>query len=187
MGPEIVRLIRTCRMFPGFYTSPATASGEFIECRRSGMKNVLLVAFLFVFIVSLKAQTATVVTDNAKLRGTASESGKKITTLEIGAAVEIVKQSGAWCLVQAREYVGWIESNSVRIIGSSSADTISVEPPVAPAARVTRPEPKPIIVSTPPASAPSTGSRTYFRGSRGGCYYINSKGNKTYVDRGLCS
>lgn len=29
-------------------------------------------------------------------------------------------------------------------------------------------------------------SRTYIRGPRGGCYYINSNGNKTYVDRSLC-
>ncbi len=30
-------------------------------------------------------------------------------------------------------------------------------------------------------------SRSYIRGSRGGCYYINSNGNKTYVSRGLCN
>ncbi|HEY8560134.1 MAG TPA: thermonuclease family protein [Pyrinomonadaceae bacterium] len=29
-------------------------------------------------------------------------------------------------------------------------------------------------------------SRTYIRGPRGGCYYINGSGNKTYVDRSLC-
>lgn len=28
--------------------------------------------------------------------------------------------------------------------------------------------------------------RTYYRGARGGCYYINSRGNKVYVDRNLC-
>ncbi|MEM1336883.1 MAG: hypothetical protein AAGF96_03990 [Bacteroidota bacterium] len=30
-------------------------------------------------------------------------------------------------------------------------------------------------------------SRTYYRGPRGGCYYINSNGNKTYVARSLCN
>ncbi|WP_299897174.1 hypothetical protein [uncultured Aquimarina sp.] len=30
-------------------------------------------------------------------------------------------------------------------------------------------------------------NRKYIRGSRGGCYYINSNGNKTYVDRSLCN
>lgn len=28
---------------------------------------------------------------------------------------------------------------------------------------------------------------TYITGPRGGCYYINSHGNKTYVDRALCA
>ena len=28
--------------------------------------------------------------------------------------------------------------------------------------------------------------RQYIRGPRGGCYYINSNGNKTYVDRSVC-
>ena len=27
----------------------------------------------------------------------------------------------------------------------------------------------------------------YIRGPRGGCYYNNSNGNKTYVDRGYCA
>lgn len=31
----------------------------------------------------------------------------------------------------------------------------------------------------------STG-RTYITGPRGGCYYINGNGNKTYVDRSFC-
>ncbi len=30
-------------------------------------------------------------------------------------------------------------------------------------------------------------SRRYYRGPRGGCYYINSNGNKTYVSRSLCN
>ncbi|TDS14692.1 hypothetical protein [Sphingobacterium paludis] len=29
--------------------------------------------------------------------------------------------------------------------------------------------------------------RQYIRGPRGGCYYINANGNKTYVDRSLCN
>ena len=29
--------------------------------------------------------------------------------------------------------------------------------------------------------------RTYYTGPRGGCYYINSNGNKTYVDHSYCS
>lgn len=44
---------------------------------------------------------------------------------------------------------------------------------------------KPSKKSTYRRSSNST-SRRYIRGSRGGCYYINSNGNKTYVDRSKC-
>ena len=30
-------------------------------------------------------------------------------------------------------------------------------------------------------------TKSYYRGPRGGCYYINSKGNKSYVARSLCN
>lgn len=33
----------------------------------------------------------------------------------------------------------------------------------------------------------SKNSRIYYSGPRGGCYYINSNGNKTYVSRSLCN
>ena len=36
-------------------------------------------------------------------------------------------------------------------------------------------------------SKSSTSTRSYIRGPRGGCYYINSNGNKTYVDRSMCN
>lgn len=36
-------------------------------------------------------------------------------------------------------------------------------------------------------SSRGTTTRRYFRGPRGGCYYINSNGNKTYVDRSYCN
>jgi len=32
-----------------------------------------------------------------------------------------------------------------------------------------------------------TSYRSYIRGPRGGCYYINSNGNKTYVSRSMCN
>src|SRR5690606_33406875 len=38
-----------------------------------------------------------------------------------------------------------------------------------------------------PKRKSSAVQKTYIRGPRGGCYYINSNGNKTYVDRSLCN
>lgn len=37
-----------------------------------------------------------------------------------------------------------------------------------------------------PKPTPTKNERRYIRGPRGGCYYINKNGNKTYVDRSLC-
>lgn len=37
------------------------------------------------------------------------------------------------------------------------------------------------------SSKSNSSSRNYIRGPRGGCYYINSNGNKTYVDRSMCN
>ena len=31
-----------------------------------------------------------------------------------------------------------------------------------------------------------SGSKRYISGPRGGCYYLNGNGNKSYVDRSLC-
>ena len=55
-------------------------------------------------------------------------------------------------------------------------------PSATPFAEAVEPE---ISYTAPKPSASSRSSR-YIRGPRGGCYYINSSGNKTYVDRSLC-
>lgn len=41
-------------------------------------------------------------------------------------------------------------------------------------------------VATSSSEKPSASSRTYLKGSRGGCYYLNAGGNKVYVDRSFC-
>lgn len=60
-----------------------------------------------------------------------------------------------------------------------------------------------LSLAFPKATIQATGSSTYFhftkhsdcgtykghslnRGPKGGCYYVNKNGNKTYVDRSLC-
>ena len=45
--------------------------------------------------------------------------------------------------------------------------------------------PTPSTVSIQPAG-PSTTTRVYHKGPRGGCYYLNSKGTKIYVNHDLC-
>jgi endonuclease G len=46
---------------------------------------------------------------------------------------------------------------------------------------------EPEVKEIKPAEKPDSKDRTYLKGSRGGCYYINSSGKKTYVDRSLCN
>jgi len=38
-----------------------------------------------------------------------------------------------------------------------------------------------------PSRSSSSSAKSYIRGPRGGCYYINSSGGKTYVDRSMCN
>lgn len=44
----------------------------------------------------------------------------------------------------------------------------------------------PATTTTKPISG-GPSDRKYVRGTRGGCYYLNASGNKTYVDKALCS
>jgi hypothetical protein len=53
------------------------------------------------------------------------------------------------------------------------SETRTIPPPM--------PRPKPTEYYSPPYG------HTYIRGPRGGCYYINRNGNKTYVDRSMCN
>lgn len=49
------------------------------------------------------------------------------------------------------------------------------------------------VANDPPAASPGKAAptplsgRKYIRGPFGGCYYLNSKGNKSYVDRSMCN
>jgi len=58
---------------------------------------------------------------------------------------------------------------------------------------------EPICTDCPSNNPPSSGSsgsssssgcgsgKTLYKGTQGGCYYINSNGNKVYVDRSCCN
>ena len=67
------------------------------------------------FALSVYSQTATVISENAKLRGTPSEKGKVVDTIKRDTQLEVIKQKDAWFLVQTREYVGWIHGNTIKL------------------------------------------------------------------------
>ncbi len=77
----------------------------------------------------------------------------------------IIKRKGKW------QVVAW--QSTVVPEPKPAAQTSSTESKAAP------------LVSTPSTSS-AAGTRVYLKGGRGGCYYLNSSGNKTYVSHDLC-
>ncbi|MDQ3220524.1 MAG: hypothetical protein M3Q26_07230 [Acidobacteriota bacterium] len=154
------------------------------------MKQLFSLIALLLLSASINAQTASVISENANLLGTASESGKVVAILKAGTETEILKQNGSWFLVQSTDYAGWLHIDTIKVYGPATISIIDE-------AEIKRLTPVRSVIIAPkivpqtmaPASVPrtDTGSSRYIRGSRGGCYYLNSKGNKTYVDRSLCS
>lgn len=77
-----------------------------------------------------------------------------------------IKRSGKW------QVVAW-------------QSTVVPKPPEPKATSETKTEA--VKASLLGAAKGSTASRTYMKGPRGGCYYLNSGGNKVYVDKSYCS
>lgn len=174
----------------------------------------LLKGFFFVLLlaltVSAQTKTVTVITEKANLRGTPSPKGSVVEEVSQGEVFELITSKGAWYLVQTSRFVGWMHGNTIKLnfnaqaetpiiiseapvssqaaensIRSSVKDTTTVEKEsstssaTATSAQTQNSEPQ-------PSNNPST-ERTYITGPKGGCYYINSNGNKTYVDHSLCA
>jgi hypothetical protein len=98
------------------------------------------------------------------------------------AQLESIAKRDGWVLVQSEDYVGWVEEKWLEpcVAGTVSKAPVlgpSTSAAAAPAATVSLPSASP----TAPVE-----TRTYSRGPRGGCYYINSSGRKIYVDHSLC-
>jgi hypothetical protein len=68
----------------------------------------------------------------------------------------------------------------------------TIVPPPQPTAQSQSagPSTKPVALSSEksgPTTATASSTRTYVKGSRGGCYFLNSSGSKVYVDKKNCS
>jgi len=143
------------------------------------MKLYLSLIFILVFSFTSFAQNATVISENANLRGTPSQYGKVVETLESGSAIQVIQQKGVWFLVQTSDYVGWMHGDTIKYIASTK------KPLLRPTVVKTLPKTKPQIV--PVQTRIPASSRGYIRGPRGGCYYYTASGRKQYVDRSLCN
>lgn len=157
---------------------------------------VSIIFFVCVLTAATMAQTGgtvTVISRKANLRGTPSQTGLVMGEVTQNAELELITVRGGWYLVQTPEMVGWLHGNTIKLNGAAAPETYSSPPPAMRRAassrrgRVTASAGATAeTISTPTYRVPS-GSRSYIRGPRGGCYYLNSSGRKTYVDRSLCN
>ncbi len=116
---------------------------------------------------------ATIISENANLRKTPEMSSEILEVVPKGEEIAVIKQKGAWFQIQYNEQTGWLHGNTFRLHEQpiSTPKTETYEPPP---------------VRAKPFKSSSSDSY-YIRGPRGGCYYINRNGNKTYVDRSMCN
>jgi mannosyl-glycoprotein endo-beta-N-acetylglucosaminidase len=132
------------------------------------------------------AQTAVVSGPDAFLRGTPTDAGAVVDTLAIGSKVLVIKEEGNWLLVQSSPFVGWMHASLLKIAEVPDSDP---EQQMA-TTRLERDQNAPESATQPASDPPTTaepGQRVYKRGPRGGCYYIQASGKKTYVAHRLCS
>lgn len=133
------------------------------------------------------ANGAIVISENANLRQTPDANGEVIEMLAENTKTEVIRQKGAWFYVRAAGKTGWLHGNTIRLAGGrsqqSAKQTIGEsQPPYTPENKKSENE---ATDSTSNDDDDESASR-YITGPRGGCYYINGNGNKTYVDRSMC-
>lgn len=111
---------------------------------------------------------------NVRLRAQPSTDAPIIVTVPHGSVIRSLDMDGQWHRVSFSSYSGWIRG-----------DYLVAERPRAPVASSSTI--RPLVGSPQPRAQRSVqSSGRYIRGPRGGCYYINRNGNKTYVDRSMC-
>jgi ketosteroid isomerase-like protein len=102
-----------------------------------------------------------------KLVGTTTKTdGTKSVTHHLNTGT-FIKRNGRW------QVVAWQATSIPKLESQSKGETQAI--PSAPKT----------LVMTPTPTSPNS-ARTYSRGSRGGCYYLNARGIKTYVDHSYC-
>ncbi len=90
-----------------------------------------------------------------------------------------IKRGGKW------QVVAW---QSTVVPKSEPAAAAETKPAAAaPVGLVNGPVTASVAPTAPPQAASTTsGGKTYQKGPRGGCYYLNDKGAKVYVDKKYC-
>lgn len=107
---------------------------------------------------------------------TTKADGTKSVTNHLNTGT-FIKRSGKW------QVVAWQATTIPNPDAEAKADAERKAGPTTPP---NAPKPE-TVVSTGVSSAKTVDGRTYMKGTRGGCYYLNSSGKKIYVDKGLCN
>lgn len=157
------------------------------------IRAVIGIFVLFVCTYSNQAQGkfASVLSKDASLRDAPSwlaEPGRKLIH---GSVVKILDQEGIWLVVRQGNYVGWIHSELLSFEKAMLSEGQSLNPNKDLSdinSNAVDPGKKPLsIESKGTINRSPTAGKTYYRGPRGGCYYISPNGRKSYVDRSLCN
>jgi uncharacterized protein YraI len=70
---------------------------------------------------SASAKKAFVITENANLRKSSSSTSGVIQVIPEGTNVEVIKQQGAWFLVENSGQSGWMHGNTIRFVDSTQS------------------------------------------------------------------
>jgi hypothetical protein len=153
------------------------------------MRSLVIVAILAFGVPAAAQSTATIANgcvrvtgSSATLRGRPVLTAKALDIVAKNAQLESIAKRDTWVLVQSEDYVGWVEE---KWLEPCVAGTVSRTPVLGPAPASSAP---PVSSPAAPAANPTQAAetRTYSKGPRGGCYYLNSSGRKIYVDHSLC-
>lgn len=106
----------------------------------------------------------------------------QIKTIGIGTKISFVKtRIVVFNQATGEIYLDQKTKSSLSLLASAAAGAPAPKAPEAASS------PSPSAPATTPSSPSYTPSRDYDTGKKGGCYYINSKGKKVYVDRSKCN
>lgn len=149
---------------------------------------VVLTCYLLVPVSAQTPRYARVISANANLRDTPSIASGSEQEIVEGTLVKVLDEKLPWYVVRAGNRVGWMHGNTIEFLGTLNPVTETPKrQTVAPDYDPPTPSP-PRRDSLPETSTrTSSGSRSYIRGPRGGCYYYSGSGRKVYVDRSLCN
>ena len=66
--------------------------------------------------------TAEVISENANLRKTSDQNAEVVLELPQGTSVTVLKQRGAWFLVQAASQQGWLHGNTIKLLDKNQSE-----------------------------------------------------------------